>query len=276
LIGLASDEGVHRNQGRVGARSGPQALRKALANLPAIPRLPLRDALDIPCDDGNLETAQDTYAHSVARILDQGELVLGLGGGHEIAWASYSGLARSGLIHAGQRVGVLNFDAHFDLRKEDRATSGTPFLQIVEHAQSAGFALEYRVLGISEAANTPVLFDRARALGVHWERDQDLGFRQLDAQLENLRQWLATLDHLYLTVCLDVLPAGVAPGVSAPAARGVALEVIEPLIESAAASGKLRIADFAELNPGQDIDQHTARTAARLAWLTARAWSRHS
>ena len=33
LIGLASDEGVKRNQGRTGARLGPPALRSALANL---------------------------------------------------------------------------------------------------------------------------------------------------------------------------------------------------------------------------------------------------
>lgn len=33
LLGFASDEGVRRNQGRQGARHGPPALRRALANL---------------------------------------------------------------------------------------------------------------------------------------------------------------------------------------------------------------------------------------------------
>jgi formiminoglutamase len=56
----------------------------------------------------------------------------------------------------------------------------------------------------------------------------------------------------------------VAPGVSAPAARGVALDVIEPIIDAVAGSGKLRLADIAELNPALDIDQRTARVAARL------------
>ena len=35
LIGFASDEGVRRNQGRVGAAGGPAALRAALAGFAA-------------------------------------------------------------------------------------------------------------------------------------------------------------------------------------------------------------------------------------------------
>jgi formiminoglutamase len=40
--------------------------------------------------------------------------------------------------------------------------------------------------------------------------------------------------------------------------------MIEPVIDLIAGSGKLRLADIAELNPGRDIDQRTARVAARL------------
>ena len=47
LIGLASDEGVRRNQGRTGARKGPVALRKALANLAWHGHAPLYDAGDV-------------------------------------------------------------------------------------------------------------------------------------------------------------------------------------------------------------------------------------
>jgi formiminoglutamase len=44
----------------------------------------------------------------------------------------------------------------------------------------------------------------------------------------------------------------------------VALEVVEPILDLVAASGKLRLADIAELNPAHDIDGRTARVAARL------------
>jgi len=81
-----------------------------------------------------------------------------------------------------------------------------------------------------------------------------------------LQAFMAACDHLYLTIDLDVLPAFEAPGVSAPAARGVPLGLIEPLIETVRDSGKLRLADIAELNPDYDIDHRTARAAARLVW----------
>ncbi|MDT9642452.1 arginase family protein, partial [Pseudomonas sp. JV245A] len=79
-----------------------------------------------------------------------------------------------------------------------------------------------------------------------------------------LDTFLDGIDVLYMTLCLDVLPASQAPGVSAPSAYGVDVQVVEHLVRRARASGKLRVADIAELNPGLDQDQRTARVAARL------------
>jgi formiminoglutamase len=76
--------------------------------------------------------------------------------------------------------------------------------------------------------------------------------------------FLAQVDALYLTIDLDVLPASVAPGVSAPAAYGVPLPVISAVCRQVAASGKLLHLDVAELNPEFDVDARTAKVAARL------------
>jgi formiminoglutamase len=273
LIGFASDEGVRRNQGRIGAAQGPQALRRMLASLPMHARFALYDAGDVTCEGGALEAAQEAYAERAAKPLDEGQLVVGLGGGHEIAYAGYLALVRSrALKPANAKLGILNFDAHFDLRKDERSTSGTPFLQALDHAAANGLSVEYRCLGISESSNTRALADRARERGVVFRRDEELTLLALDARMAELADWLRTVDDLYLTVCLDVLPAAVAPGVSAPAARGVALEVLEPLIALAAGSGKLRLADIAELCPPHDIDQRTARVAARIAWRIVQSY----
>ena len=61
-----------------------------------------------------------------------------------------------------------------------------------------------------------------------------------------------------------MLPAAVAPVVSSPAPRGVGLDVLEPMIDVVCASGKLRLADIAEMNPRFDIDHQTAAVAARV------------
>ncbi|MDR6475073.1 arginase family enzyme [Paraburkholderia graminis] len=56
IVGFGSDEGVRRNQGRIGAAHAPKELRRALAGLPAKSAMAaLADAGDVVCDDGDLE-----------------------------------------------------------------------------------------------------------------------------------------------------------------------------------------------------------------------------
>lgn len=265
LIGFASDEGVKRNQGRVGAAEGPKLLRGAMANLPVGSVSTLVDLGDVACTDENLEDAHETYAGISANAIGAGR-VIGFGGGHEIAYGSYLGLRRA---MPNATIGILNFDAHFDLRDERRPTSGTSFLAAL---QDGGAKTKYAVMGISRAANTQALFYRASEMGCSVRLDEAMTVTQITESAEQIQGWLAGVDALYITICLDVLPASVAPGVSAPSARGVALDVLEPLVQFAARSGKLRIADVAELNPTYDIDNRTARTAARLVWLIAESW----
>jgi formiminoglutamase len=276
LIGFACDAGVARNHGRVGASGGPAAIRTALGNMPVHGCRSIADAGDVSCEpaeggDG-LEEAQQELAAQLACILAGGSLPIALGGGHEIAYASFSGIAR----HLEQqenkpRIGVINLDAHFDLRMADRASSGTPFRQIAEDCAQRGWDFHYCCLGVSRFANTQALFERARELKVTWRLDEDMGLLHHDEVLATLNDFLAGVDHVYFTTCLDVLPAAVAPGVSAPAARGVSLELIEAIADAVAGSSKLLLADIAEMNPAYDIDQRTARVAARLVARIAEA-----
>lgn len=279
LLGFASDAGVSRNHGRPGAAEGPTALRCALANLAwhGGDEARLYDAGDVACGDDQLEAAQSAYADRLAGLLRDGHFVIGLGGGHEIAWAAHLGIERA---LAGdprfERLGILNFDAHLDLRRPEvpgRSTSGTPFLQIAEARAARALDFRYLCVGVSEAANTPALFDRARRLDVGIVTDLEAA--QPEASL-HIQRFIEASSAVYLTFCLDVLPPAVAPGVSAPAGLGVALHRIVTLLGDALAAcghgrpgSKLVLADIAELNPRCDIDGRTARTAARLAYELA-------
>jgi formiminoglutamase len=279
FLGFACDAGVVRNHGRPGAAAGPGALRGALANLPLRRERVLYDAGDVPCDGDALEAAQAAYAARIAALLDAGHRPMGLGGGHEIAYGSYAGLAQH--LERGARfrtrgvpvIGVVNFDAHFDLRGGATPSSGTPFRQIADLAHQRGWSFRYAVYGISEYANTSALFHRARALEVRFKLDESLTLLEREGARRELAEFVAGVEHVYLTFCLDVLPGAVAPGVSAPAARGVPLEVLEPLLDAVAGSGKLRVADVAELNPPLDVDGRTARTAARVVGRIVEAWA---
>ena len=283
LVGFASDEGVRRNGGRVGAAEGPGALRGALASL-SDPGCPVFDAGDVVVDDGDLEGGQARLGALVAAVLDVGGLPVVLGGGHAVAYGSYLGWAEgiSGWRNpkdpwgsstrrcTGERHtwGVLNVDAHFDLRVADRATSGTPFAQMAADEAAHGRDLAYAVAGISRANNTRVLFDAAERLGVEVLLDEDCTPTTAGAFAE---EFVARVDRVHLTLDLDALPASVAPGVSAPAGFGISLDAVRAMIRAVVGSGRLGLFEVAELNPSFDPDGRTARTAARLVDLAARA-----
>ncbi|GAA4395667.1 formimidoylglutamase [Tsukamurella soli] len=260
LIGFASDAGVRRNCGRAGAAAGPYALREALAPLALHDGVVVEDAGTVTVEGDALESGQAALGRVVTSALDNGRLPVVLGGGHEVAYGTYSGLAASAR-RAGRRVGILNLDAHFDLREARRPTSGTPFRQILVQERARGADVRYDVLGISRPNNTRALFDAAESFGVRYLLDEDCTRAAVAGFVDDM---VADVDLVYLTIDLDVLPAAVAPGVSAPAGYGVPLDVIAAAVRRVARSGKLAVADVAELNPGYDVDGRTARTAARL------------
>ncbi len=280
LIGFASDAGVARNHGRIGAAEGPASLRRALANLPwaATREVPLLDAGDVVCSDDALEQAQAALGRRVAEVMARGHWPLVMGGGHEVAWGSFQGV--SAHLSRPARVGVVNFDAHFDLRRplaDGRGTSGSPFLQIADALASRGSPFRYLCLGVSPGANTQALFATAAARGAEWLLDEELIWSELTSALDQIDRFVASVDAIQLSLCLDVFPGSVAPGVSAPAARGLPVDVafvlLRRLLERAGVAprgGKVLLAEIAELNPRFDRDGATARLAARLAYEVSR------
>ena len=266
VIGFCSDEGVARNKGRIGAAEAPDLIRQAMANLPWSGKKAVFDAGNVLCTDGELESAHVNLASQVSHCLQQQNFPFVLGGGHEVAYGSWLGLINHlSEKSATPKVGIINFDAHFDLRLDTNGcSSGTPFYQIYQDCQQRDIPFHYCCLGVSEIANTQALFKRADELGVSYLMDTDMPITALDKVASQLDLFMSNCDALYLTIDLDVLPANDAPGVSAPASRGVGLELLEPLIEQIKASGKLQLADVAEYNPQYDIDGRTAKVAARL------------
>ncbi|UXI00062.1 formimidoylglutamase [Photobacterium sp. TY1-4] len=300
LLGFACDEGVARNKGRTGAYQAPQAIRKALANLAWHHAEPVYDGGDISCNDGNLELAQHRLGEDVCRALRQRHKVMVFGGGHEVAWGTFQGIgnyllqkqhaavsdhsdADAQSSHPAPSIGIINFDAHFDLRnppagqQSNMGSSGTPFHQAARFCQLQNWPFRYACLGLSRTSNTQALYEKADRLGVLYKDDTELTHQHLEQTLNELQAFIDQCDHLYLTIDLDVFPAAVAPGVSAPAARGVPFDVVEQLLapilaaKNQAGESKILVADLAEYNPRFDIDNHTARLAARLAWTIARA-----
>lgn len=257
LVGFASDEGVRRNNGRIGARKGPAAIRKALASLAVHKQVKLYDAGDITVYGEDLESGHATLTSTVGELLSAGNLVIALGGGHETSFGTHRGLREA----TNSTPVIVNLDAHFDLREAEKASSGTPFKQI---AELYGDDFFYSVVGISPSNNTRALFKTAESLGVHVLTDNDLIELSPSSGVDLVLDWVAGFEHIHLSIDLDVLSAGIAPGVSAPAALGVGLGHVQAIVKALSATGRLRLIDVVELNPDFDIDERTAKVAARL------------
>ena len=268
VLGFRSDEGVRRNKGRIGAFDAPAVIRSALAPLAAPADFAVQDLGDVSVATGDLDAGQANLGRAIAAALAGGQLPIVLGGGHETAFGSYLGL-RAGTTLENKRLGIINLDAHFDLRSDPLPSSGTPFRQIAAAERAAGRGFTYRVVGISPPNNTLELFQTASALGVEYLADEDCGSTRLDHVTDFVAAFINDVDAVYLTIDLDVLPAYVAPGVSAPAALGVPFDVVLAVCKQLARSPKLTLVDVVELNPRFDIDNRTARAAARLVQAIA-------
>lgn len=270
ILGFACDEGVRRNKGRTGAAEAPEAIRKALGSMAAPHRTHLIDAGDVVCPGEKLAKAQRQLAKGVETLFAAGLKPVVLGGGHETAYGSWSGLRWA--IPDQERIGIINLDAHFDLRSDaDGPTSGTPFFQIKSECDHLGQDFLYLVLGIDPLANTQTLFDRAKAFGVKWQI-QSKGHTYPAVFTNDVRRLASTVDHLYLTIDMDAFAASAAPGVSAVNPLGLFPQAVLPVLTEVAKSGKLRLVDICECNPIYDQDQRTAKLAACLLSYLVSNW----
>ena len=270
LLGFACDEGVKRNHGRPGAQQGPEALRKALANMAShAGHDKLVDLGNVHAEPEQLEEAQQALHDAVLACQRAGMKTLVFGGGHETAFPHGSAVLDA---FPDEKVAIVNLDAHLDLRQADRATSGTPFRQLALHCESQQRGFYYTCYGASKAANTAALWQEAEKRSVTVLEDLTLLDPQFTAVEQDLRRVIADHDRIYLTIDLDVLPAWEMPAVSAPAALGVPLAILLRIIMPLCQSGKLQAVDLVEFNPHYDRDGQGARTAARLAWQLVHCW----
>ncbi|MCU0396052.1 MAG: formimidoylglutamase [Chitinophagaceae bacterium] len=266
FIGFCSDEGVRRNQGRTGAAAAPRFIREACKNLPLVgSHIILADAGDIVCDTEDLELAQERLGNLVATVRAANYLPIVMGGGHEVAWGNFLGIRPH---QKKQEFGIVNFDAHFDLRQPlspSGTNSGTGIWQMHEWCMENGHPFHYLAIGIQQYANTRRLFETADDMGARYFLAEEFTNDHLEKLVTAINAVMANSDILQLTIDMDVFAACHAPGVSALSYNGIAPNAMfKRLLRHIVFSGKVWSVDIAELNPRYDIDSRTARLAASL------------
>lgn len=261
LIGFKCDEGVKRNKGRIGAAEGPDHIRQSLAKLPC--HLPsqteLVDAGDVICEGTEMEAAQSQLGSAVTRILESKAIPIILGGGHETLYGHYLGIRKS--IGPKARLGIINIDAHFDMRPyEKESSSGTMFKQILDEDQSCG----YLCIGIQKQGNTKALFETAERSKVDYILEEDLSLNEMDETKRRINDFAKEYDYIILTLCTDVIDSAYAPVVSAPSPFGLNPKLVRAIIRHIVSNEKILSFDISEVNPSLDENNKTVTLAAHL------------
>ena len=268
FIGFCCDVGVERNKGREGTANGPLSIRKELVNLPCwfTKDVKLFDAGNILCEDCTLEEAQEELSKAVEKILSLNLFPIVLGGGHEVAFGHYNGILNY-LLKTDEKpsLGIVNFDAHFDLRPyPNGGTSGTMFRQIADICKYRELDYSYLCIGIQKRGNTVDLFKTADSLGVKYILAKDVANNSHWNVLDEIDDFISSKDHIYMTICTDVFSSAFAPGVSAPQPLGLDPERVLKFIKYILKSNKAISFDIAEVSPRFDQDNTTANLASTL------------
>jgi arginase len=282
VIGAPLDLGA----GRRGVDMGPSAIRYAGLDARIV-------ELGRSCIDcGNVETAVaeatevgDEHARFLPQIMAtcgriaalvertaaDDRLPLVLGGDHSIAIGTLGGLAK--LRGAG---GVLWIDAHADLNRPETSPSGNVHGMALAAALGLGgdrFAADGWPLPSVEAARVALVGVRALDEG---EREL-LG--RLDAKVFTMsdvdrfgveRAVRESLAHVagpgfvHVSLDMDVVDPGVAPGVGTPVRGGLSYREAHLALELVAESGLAEALEVVEVNPILDRENETGRLAVEL------------
>ena len=270
FLGYASDEGIRRNSGRLGAKHGPVDIRNKFASLP-IPfcdKTVMYDAGNLSCAERNLEEIQEQLEIAVENILDKGLFPIVLGGSHDVAYGHFNGVFNHLKKQAEKpKIGIINFDAHFDLRPYDvQPSSGTMFAQIADDCAKENEEFNYLCLGIQASGNTRSLFNKADSLGVKYVLAREFVESEPETISTKIKNFINDKDYIYLTICGDVFSSSSAPGVSAMQPFGLKPSDVLRFTKEILQSKKVVSFDIAEVSPPLDDDKRTARLAANIVY----------
>jgi agmatinase len=258
---------------RPGARFGPRALR-ALAYDPGTYALDVGlelwdwltvvDTGDAHCPHGQTERSHDNIRARVREVATRGIVPLVLGGDHSITWPSATAVAES--LPDGQRLGVVHFDAHADtadVLDGNLASHGTPMRRLIESGAVRGeHFVQIGLRGYWPPAET---WEWMRAQGMRWHTMQDVWERGLRAVMDDaVAQALDGADRLYVSVDIDVLDPGFAPGTGTPEPGGLAPVDLLRIVRELGRRADVAALDVVELAPAYDTADVTVNNAHRV------------
>jgi agmatinase len=285
ILGAPFDSGTSH---RPGARFGPHAIRATdyLPHDASRPHLALGvdplaelrvvDAGDAEMPPGDTELSLRRLEEAVHRICRAGALPVILGGDHTITLPDATGVAR----HVGWgRVSLIHFDAHADTGNTQWGSlygHGTPMRRLIESGAVRGD--RFLQLGLRGYWPEPETLDWMAGQRMRSFEMTEVVARGLDACLDDAFT-IATdeCDGVFLSVDVDVVDPGMAPGTGTPEPGGLTGRQLLDAVRRIAMEMPLAGIDVVEVSPPYDHAEVTAFLANRvvLEVLSGIAWRRN-
>jgi agmatinase len=273
IVGAPFDGGTSH---RPGARFGPGAIRGTdyLGHDASRPHLalgvdPLRDLKVVDVGDvlmlpGEIQAALDRLEAAVHTVAAAGAVPVVLGGDHTIALPDVTGVARH---HGFGRVSVVHFDAHADTGDTQFGSllgHGTPMRRLIESGAARGD--RFLQIGLRGYWPPPDVLAWMAEQGMRSFEMAEVGRRGLDACLSEAFA-IATddCDGVFLSVDIDVVDPGMAPGTGTPEPGGLTARELLDAVRRCALELPVVGVDVVELAPAYDgPGQVTAFLANRV------------
>ena len=272
IVGAPIDSGTSH---RSGAKFGPQAIRGGdyLPHDASRPHLALRtdglkdlkvvDAGDLLMPGGDLVASLTVLREATEKISRSGAIPVILGGDHSIASADVAGIAN----HRGHgKISMIHFDAHADTGEDHFGAlvgHGTPMRRLIED----GYVRGDRFLQLGLRGYWP---DEATLL---WMRDQnmrsyemtEIHHRGLNVVLdESFARLTDGCDGVFLSVDIDVVDPGMAPGTGTPEPGGMTSRELLEAVRRICLELPVVGIDVVEVAPAFDSAEITAILANRV------------
>ncbi len=260
IIGAPFDGGTTY---RAGARFGPLAIRGAdyITAIPYRPSLALGvdplsalgvvDVGDVSMPQGDIVESIKRLEQAVTTIATSGAIPVVLGGDHTIALPDVTGVANQ--IGHG-RVSIIHFDAHADTGEDmDGALygHGTPMRRLIESGAARGD--RFLQIGLRGYWPDPPVLQWMRDQGMRWYEMTEVVERGLDACLTEAFA-IATddCDGVFLSIDVDVVDPGMAPGTGTPEPGGITSRQLLDAVRRCALELPVVGLDVVEVSPPYD------------------------
>ncbi|WP_205091173.1 formimidoylglutamase [Thalassobacillus pellis] len=252
------------------AAEAPATIRSALASYSTYSGEQERDFAekkildfgDVPIHPTSIEESLERMRISIEEMLEKEacDRYIMLGGDHGISFPSISAFKE----HYG-RVGIIQWDAHHDLRnlEDGGRTNGTPFRSLLEAGIIKGEDLVQ--VGIRDFSNAKAYHDYAREQGIKVYTMDDIDQYGLNRIIsEQLTRLSQQVDMIYLSVDMDAVDQAFAPGCPAIGPGGLTSRELLSSVRLAAQHEKVKAMDIVEIDPSKDVRDITSRLAAHV------------